>query len=109
MTAYAIAHLQAVEFNDEIVKYLEEIDATLEPFGGYFIVHGGEPTIAEGEFTGALIVIAFPDKDAAAGWYASDAYQPSSRCARTTRPAGRSCSKASTATTWRRTSSSAAQ
>jgi uncharacterized protein (DUF1330 family) len=75
MTAYAIANLQNVDFNDDVVRYLEEIDATLAPFEGRFVIHGGEITVAEGEWPGTLIVIEFPTREAARGWYESDAYQ----------------------------------
>ena len=40
MSAYAIANLRSVDLNDEIRDYLLRIDATLEPFGGRFLVHG---------------------------------------------------------------------
>ena len=42
--AYAVAILHEVELGPEIVTYLERIDATLAPFGGRFIIHGGEVT-----------------------------------------------------------------
>jgi uncharacterized protein (DUF1330 family) len=75
MNAYAIAHLRSVDQNQEILRYLERIDATLEPFGGRFIVHGGQADVREGEWPGDLIVIEFPDRNSATGWYESPAYQ----------------------------------
>lgn len=75
MTAYAIAHLRNVALGPAITAYLERIDATLAPFGGRFLVHGGGKTILEGSWTGDLIVIGFPDRAAALGWYGSAAYQ----------------------------------
>jgi uncharacterized protein (DUF1330 family) len=61
--------------NREIVAYLKQIDATLEPFDGQFLVHGKQSKVVEGEFPGYLIIIAFPDMEKARGWYHSDAYQ----------------------------------
>jgi uncharacterized protein (DUF1330 family) len=58
-----------------IIEYLEKIDATLAPFGGRYIIHGGRKTVLEGDWPGDLIIIAFPDRAAAAAWYASPAYQ----------------------------------
>ena len=75
MTSYAIAHLISVEVGPPIIEYLQQIDATLAPFGGHFIIHGGAAHVLEGEWSGDLIVIAFPDRAAAAAWYASSAYQ----------------------------------
>jgi uncharacterized protein (DUF1330 family) len=56
MTAYAIAHLWSVDMGPDIVRYLERIDATLEPFGGRFVVHGGPADVREGELPGNVIV-----------------------------------------------------
>ncbi|NED98550.1 DUF1330 domain-containing protein [Phytoactinopolyspora halotolerans] len=73
--AYAIAHLGEVRMGEEIVSYLRGIDATLAPFGGRFIVHGGAPTVLEGTWSGDLVMIEFPDRDSALAWYESEAYQ----------------------------------
>jgi uncharacterized protein (DUF1330 family) len=75
MKAYAIAQLSNVRMGAPIVTYLERIDATLAPFGGMFIIHGGPIEALEGGAPDALIAIEFPDIDAARGWYKSDAYQ----------------------------------
>ncbi|NJM81135.1 MAG: DUF1330 domain-containing protein [Tabrizicola sp.] len=75
MTCYAVGHLRNVEMGPEIVAYLEAIDATLAPFEGHFIIHGGQKLMLEGAFAGDLIVIAFPDMAQARAWYASPAYQ----------------------------------
>jgi len=75
LTAYAVAHLRTVDQNAEIVDYLRRIDATLDPFGGRFVVHGTLPEVLEGEWPGFLVVIGFPDLAAARAWYDSPAYQ----------------------------------
>ena len=75
MSAYAIGHLRNVTMGPEIVEYLRRIDATLEPFGGQFIIHGGSVEVMEGSWSGDLIVIAFPDIDQARAWYNSPAYR----------------------------------
>ena len=75
MKAYAIAHLQHVDMGPPILTYLERIDATLAPFSGKFLVHGGEVEVIEGSFSAAVIVIEFPDAAAARAWYWSDDYQ----------------------------------
>ncbi|WP_421993531.1 DUF1330 domain-containing protein [Roseococcus sp.] len=75
MPAYAIAQLNAVQLGAEIADYLLRIDASLEPFQGHFLIHGAEPEIVEPGWAGHIVVIAFPDMDAAKGWYESAAYQ----------------------------------
>ncbi len=75
MPAYAVAHMRSVNIGPAIVEYLERIDATLEPFGGQFLVHGGKAEVLEGSWSGHLIVIEFPDRARAKAWYKSPAYQ----------------------------------
>jgi len=75
MNAYAVAHLRTIDFNDDIVRYLERIDDTLEPHGGRFLVHGTEPEGIEGPFEGNLVIIEVPDIHHARDWYESPAYQ----------------------------------
>ena len=75
MTAYAVAHLRDVRVGAWIVDYLGRIDATLAPFGGRFLVHGGDKTVLEGSWPGDLVVIGFPDLERAQAWYASADYR----------------------------------
>jgi len=75
MTAYAVGQLRGVRRNQGIVDYLHGIDATLAPFNGHFIVHGGRKIHLEGRTDDDLIIIAFPTLSAARSWYASPAYQ----------------------------------
>jgi uncharacterized protein (DUF1330 family) len=74
MASYAVGILRDVKMGPPIVEYLERIDATLAPYGGHFIVHGGESTMLEGSSPGTLIVIEFPDRGSAEKWYTSAAY-----------------------------------
>jgi uncharacterized protein (DUF1330 family) len=74
-TAYGVALLEDVRMGPEIVEYLERIDATLEPYGGRFVVHGATPEMLEGASPGTMVVIRFPDADRARAWYDSPAYQ----------------------------------
>jgi len=73
--AYAIAYLRDVRFGDDIVAYLEAIDATLDEYGGRFLVHGSRLTPLEGEWPGDVIIIEFGSREAAERWYDSPAYQ----------------------------------
>ena len=41
MSAYAMAHVHSTNFGPELIEYLRRIDATMEPFGGRFLFHGG--------------------------------------------------------------------
>jgi uncharacterized protein (DUF1330 family) len=75
MAAYAVAHIRQVTIGAPIEEYLRRIDETLAPFGGRFLVHGGRIEVVEGSWPGHLVVLEFPDMDAARAWYRSPAYQ----------------------------------
>jgi uncharacterized protein (DUF1330 family) len=75
MKAFVIA---AETPNDEWVfsEYRKAVPATLEAFGGKFIVRGGNLTLLEGEWPHSrLVIIEFPSREAAEGWYRSAEYQ----------------------------------
>ncbi|MFG3258495.1 DUF1330 domain-containing protein [Streptomyces sp. NPDC048172] len=74
--AYAVAQLHhEAPPGEDIAVYLERIQDTLDPHGGRFVVHDHRPEVVEGDFGGYVVVIGFPDMDAARAWYRSPAYQ----------------------------------
>jgi uncharacterized protein (DUF1330 family) len=75
MTAYAIAHLRTPTTNPEVIEYLERIQATMDPYGGRFLVHGPEVEVREGSWPGTIVILEFPDVEHARQWYDSPAYQ----------------------------------
>ncbi|MFI9788816.1 DUF1330 domain-containing protein [Kitasatospora sp. NPDC051984] len=76
MPAYALAQVHSVEVCPDTVEYLRRIDATLDAFGGRFLVHRGKFETIEGSWgRKGLIMIEFPDYQQAHAWYTSPAYQ----------------------------------
>lgn len=75
MSAYAIAHLRTPQINDDVLTYLERIQATLDPYGGRFLVHGGEVEVREGTWPGTIVILEFPTAEHVRDWYDSPAYQ----------------------------------
>ncbi|GGY99041.1 DUF1330 domain-containing protein [Streptomyces poonensis] len=77
MPAYALANLRPpARLDEDVLTYMERIQATLDPFGGRFLVHGApERDVMEGTWPQALVVIAFPSLAEARDWYASPGYQ----------------------------------
>jgi uncharacterized protein (DUF1330 family) len=75
MPSLAVARLYNVEMGNGIIEYLRHIDATLAPNGGRYIIHGGPYARLEGNWSGDLVVIAFPTYEAARAWYESPRYQ----------------------------------
>lgn len=75
MKAFIIA---AETIKDEAMfsEYRKAVAATFEAFGGKFIVRGGNLTSLEGEWPHSrLVIIEFPSREAAEGWYRSPEYQ----------------------------------
>ena len=75
MTAYCIVY-ETVEDPDEFERYRSQVPPTIEAHGGRFLVRGGEFTPLEGEFAfERIVVLEFPTRSAALGWYNSPEYQ----------------------------------
>jgi uncharacterized protein (DUF1330 family) len=75
MKAYVIA---AETVNDQAMfdLYRKDVPGTLVPFGGNFIVRGGQLGALEGEWPHPrLVIIEFPSRADAEAWYGSDAYR----------------------------------
>ncbi|MFG2397090.1 DUF1330 domain-containing protein [Streptomyces lydicus] len=75
MSAFAIAHLRSASPHADIAEYIERIQATMKPFGGWFRVHNAQVEVLEGSWPGFVVVIEFPGMDEARAWYDSPAYQ----------------------------------
>jgi uncharacterized protein (DUF1330 family) len=75
MKAYVIA-LEAVQDEEMFARYRAKVIATMEPFGGKFLIRAGRLTVMEGSWPHErTAVIEFPSRAQAEGWYRSPAYQ----------------------------------
>ena len=75
MPAYAVANLRNLNVGPDIAEYIRKIDATMEPYQGRFLVHGGAHEVLEGNWPHALVILEFPNMERAREWYASPGYQ----------------------------------
>jgi uncharacterized protein (DUF1330 family) len=58
-------------------EYKRTAAATLPPFGGRYLVRGGNTRVLEGAWTpGRLVVLAFPSGAQAEAWWGSAEYAP---------------------------------
>jgi len=74
MSALIIVDLTPTD-TEQLSQYSAQAAATLVPFGGEFIAKGPiEALHGESSYI-TKVVIQFPDRDNAANWYASEAYQ----------------------------------
>jgi uncharacterized protein (DUF1330 family) len=74
MTAYVICDID-VSDPEGYREYTALVPATLEPYGGRFIVRGGQHETLEGGWRPRrLVVLEFPTADDARRWYGSPEY-----------------------------------
>ncbi|MDH3714206.1 MAG: DUF1330 domain-containing protein [Gammaproteobacteria bacterium] len=74
MAAYMIVQID-VQDAQKFDSYRSMVPSTLEPFGGRYIVRGGDAETLEGNWAPArIVVIEFPDRDKAKEWLESDIY-----------------------------------
>jgi uncharacterized protein (DUF1330 family) len=74
MTAYVIADIEVLDA-ETYREYVALVPASLEPFGGRFLVRGGEHETLEGDWApNRVIIVEFPSADHARRWHESDAY-----------------------------------
>jgi uncharacterized protein (DUF1330 family) len=75
MEAFVIA-AETIKDESKFAEYRKAVPATLEAFGGKFVVRGGDQKLLEGEWPHSrLVIIEFPSREAAEGWYYSPEYQ----------------------------------
>jgi uncharacterized protein (DUF1330 family) len=75
MKAYVVVQ-ESVNDEETFAAYRKEVPATVAAHGGRFLVRGGALSVVEGEWPlPRLVVIEFPSRAAAEGWYRSPEYQ----------------------------------
>ena len=57
--------------NSDALTYLENVEATFEPYGGKWLALDAQVEVQEGEWPGSVVLMEFPDMNAAKQWYGS--------------------------------------
>lgn len=79
MTAYFVCTM-SIHDPETYRKYTALTPATLATHGGRFLTRGDKVETVEGAtFTDRLVLLEFPDRQAAMDWYNSDAYQDAAK------------------------------
>ena len=74
MAGYIVVDIEITDPN-EYQTYAKQTAATIEHYGGKFLVRGGEPETLEGDWkTKRLVIIEFPSIEQAKAWYNSPEY-----------------------------------
>ncbi len=75
MAAYVVAQID-VHDTDGMQLYKDKVPATIERYGGRYLVRGGDTKLLEGDAPASrIVIIEFPSREAAETWYVSPDYQ----------------------------------
>ena len=75
MLGYVIVDVDVTD-PEAYTEYTSQVPATIEQYGGRFLVRGGRYETLEGDWSPKRIVlIEFPSVEAAKRWYSSQEYQ----------------------------------
>jgi uncharacterized protein (DUF1330 family) len=75
MPAYVIVETD-IHDSEQYEKYKAASPAAVAGGGGRFVARGGDLAVLEGEWNPSrLVILEFPDLEAAKAWYASENYQ----------------------------------
>lgn len=76
MSAYVLVNVRASDDSADMKEYSATFPATLEAYGGRFVIRGGDIAVREGGWDGTwLVVIEFPSTAQARQWYESAEYR----------------------------------
>jgi len=77
MTTYLINHLGIPGGipSAEGLEYLENVEATFQPYGGKWLALDAQVEVLEGAWPGSAVLMEFPDIASAKNWYNSPEYQ----------------------------------
>ena len=77
MPVYVIACVKDAWDQDKLVEYRERNTDAVAKHNGRFAARGGRHEILEGDYSPLrVVIIEFPDLEAAKGWYESEDYAP---------------------------------
>ena len=76
MAAYVVSRV-LIRDPEAMRRYMEEAPATVVACGGRYLVRGNDVKALEGTWDHErMVVVEFPDKEAALAWYEGEQYRP---------------------------------
>jgi uncharacterized protein (DUF1330 family) len=77
MAAYYLVDVLEITDQAKIAKYREGVLATVELYGGRYVILGGKCEVVEGDWCPTFpVMIEFSSVEQAKRWYSSPEYQP---------------------------------
>ena len=75
MSAYIVVQVN-VEDTAKYEEYKKHVPATIEAYGGRFLVRGGETEVLEGDWNpGRFVILEFDSVERAKEWWSSEEYR----------------------------------
>ena len=75
MKGYVVCVYKNISSEEKLKEYAVKARTAVETYKGKFLISGGKATTNEGDSSPRTVVIEFPNKDKALGWYNSDEHQ----------------------------------
>jgi uncharacterized protein (DUF1330 family) len=76
MSAYYIFDITQVMDEEKLGEYRQRVGATVQQYGGRYVVRGGEFEVVEGNWNPVrLVILEFPSLQQARQWYNSEEYR----------------------------------
>jgi uncharacterized protein (DUF1330 family) len=75
MAAYVVSEVEVLD-EESFQQYRELARASIEQYGGRYLVRAALPEAAEGDWPSRrrLVIVEFPDMETAQSWYSSEEY-----------------------------------
>jgi uncharacterized protein (DUF1330 family) len=73
MKGYVVSEIDVTD-REVYAEYVSQVPATVEKYGGRFLVRGGKAEALEGAAPRRVVVLEFPSYEQAAQWYRSPEY-----------------------------------
>lgn len=73
--AYVLVRSDSLRPGPELIRYISEVDATLEQYGATILVQNFPAEVPSGDWAGFITLLQFPSLDDARRWYHSEEYQ----------------------------------
>ncbi|HEV2386720.1 MAG TPA: DUF1330 domain-containing protein [Candidatus Acidoferrales bacterium] len=76
MAAYIIADILEILDQAKMNEYRQRVGATIDSYGGRYLVRGGQTRVLEGDWQPRFpVVLEFPSIEQAERWYKSEEYR----------------------------------
>ena len=77
MSVYCFFDVREITDEAKVEQYLAGVFATVDQYGGRYLVLGGEPELVEGDWRPVYpVIVEFADSEQAQRWYSSPEYEP---------------------------------